>query len=171
MLEMIMLCAPNVAPQTIQAIIKVESSGNPLAVNVNKKQGVAYPLPTKFKSTEEAVRASYSAISKGHSVDLGYMQVNSANLKKLGYTVEDMFDPCKNITAGAHILTLAYKDALPRHKSEQAALRVALSRYNTGSATRGFENGYVAKYVGGTRSTTVKLNPYTSSALVWSNIP
>ena len=39
-LALIMACAPNVAPSTVQAIIKVESTGNPLAVNVNKRKGV-----------------------------------------------------------------------------------------------------------------------------------
>jgi len=146
-LALIAVCAPNVAPATIQAIIKVESGGNPLAVNVNKRGGVSYPIPKIIKSTGEAVRAAYAAIEAGHTVDMGYMQVNSANLPKLGYTVEDMFDPCKNIAAGAKVLSLSYAQALSRYSSEQAALRAALSAYNTGSFNRGFENGYVQKYV------------------------
>lgn len=146
-LALIVACAPNVHPATIQAIIKVESGGNPLAVNVNKRNGVGYPLPKKIKSTVEAVAASNIAIAAGHTVDMGYMQVNSANLARLGYTVEDMFDPCKNIKAGAQILSEAYALALPRHGNEQAALRAALSAYNTGNFNRGFANGYVQRYV------------------------
>src|SRR5690348_183214 len=138
-------CAPDVHPSTIQAIIRVESNWNPLAVNVNKRNGVAYPLNRQIKSTVEAVRVSYAAISAGYTVDMGYMQVNSANLSRLGYTVEEMFDPCKNIAAGARILKEAYLLALPRHGNEQAALRAALSAYNTGNFTRGFANGYVQK--------------------------
>jgi len=148
-LALIAACAPNVHPTTIQAIIKVESGGNPLALNINMRNGVGYPIPRKIKSTVEAVRVSYAAISAGHTVDMGYMQVNSANLKRLGYTVEDMFDPCKNIAAGARVLSEAYISALPRHRSEQAALRAALSAYNTGSFNRGFQNGYVQRYFGG----------------------
>jgi len=148
-LALIMACAPNVDPSTIQAIIRVESGGNRLAVNVNRKNGVAYPMPAGIKSTGEAVSASLSAISAGHTVDLGYMQVNSANLKRLGYSVADMFDPCKNIRAGATILSAAYAQALPKHGDEQAALRAALSAYNTGNFQRGFANGYVQRYVPG----------------------
>ena len=148
-LALIAACAPNVHPTTIQAIIKVESGGNPLALNVNKRNGVGYPLPEKIKSTVEAVGAARGAISAGHTVDMGYMQVNSANLARLGYTVEDMFDPCKNIKAGAQILSEAYALALPRHGNEQAALRAALSPYNTGNFQRGFANGYVQRYVPG----------------------
>lgn len=146
-LALIAACAPNVHPSTIQAIIKVESNGNPLAVNINKRNGVVYHLNPKIKSTVEAVAESKGAIDAGHTVDMGYMQVNSANLKRLGYTVEDMFDPCKNIRAGAQILSEAYALALPKHGNEQAALRAALSAYNTGSFTRGFGNGYVQRYV------------------------
>lgn len=146
-LALIAACAPNVAPSTIQAIIKVESGGNPLAVNVNKRGVVAYPLNQKIKSIVEAVNAAKKAIAVGHTVDMGYMQVNSANLPRLGYTVEDMFDPCKNIRAGAQILSEAYALALPRHGNEQAALKAALSAYNTGNFNRGFQNGYVQRYV------------------------
>lgn len=148
-LALIAACAPGVHPSTIQEIIRVESGGNPLAVNVNKRNGAAYHLNKRIKSTVEAVRVSHAAIAAGHTVDMGYMQVNSANLKRLGYTVEDMFDPCKNIRAGAQILQEAYALALPRHGSEQAALRAALSAYNTGNFNRGFANGYVQKYVPG----------------------
>lgn len=171
-LALIAACAPNVAPSTIQAIIKVESGGNPLAVNVNKRGGVGYPIPKKIKSTVEAVSAAKVAISAGHTADLGYMQVNSANLPRLGYTIEDMFDPCKNIKAGAQILSEAYALALPRHGNEQAALRAALSAYNTGNFTRGFVNGYVQKYVPAAATTSRNRDPYKAeTAVVFARRP
>lgn len=162
-LALIMACAPNVHPSTIQAIMKVESGGNPLAVNVNKKDGVGYPLPRKFKSPDEAVRAAKKAIAAGHTVDLGVMQINSANLARLGYSVEDMFDPCKNLAAGSRILSESYALAWSKHGSEQVALRAALSAYNTGSFSRGFSNGYVQKYV---PSVAARVNPHTAKTAV-----
>lgn len=149
MLELIMACAPNVAPSTIQAIIGVENTAkNPLAVNINIKDGIKLKPKIAIDTAPTAIAVTYAAIQRGHSVDMGYMQVNSKNLKWLGYTVEDMFlDPCKNIAAGAKIYTLAYLDQLPKHNgNKQAALRAALSIYNTGNATNGFRNGYVARY-------------------------
>lgn len=146
-IALIMACAPNVAPSTIQQIIKVESGGDKLAVNINRRGNRTLRPTIKIKSTKDASAVANAAIRAGHTVDMGYMQVNSANLKKLGYTVEDMFDPCKNIAAGASILASAYAQALPRHGNEQAALLAALSVYNTGDFIRGFENGYVAKYI------------------------
>ena len=143
-LEMIVACAPTVAPQTIQQIIAVESKGNPLALNVN-----GAVLSRQPRDAKDAAALAREYIAAGYTVDMGLMQVNSSNLPKLGYTVEDMFDTCKNLRAGSTVLTNFYKAARPRYPDEQSALRAALSAYNTGSFTRGFMNGYVARYFGG----------------------
>jgi type IV secretion system protein VirB1 len=58
-----------------------------------------------------------------------------------------VFDPCTNVAALARVLTSNY-NAVKAGRDPQAALRVALSMYNTGSQTRGFRNGYVAKVIG-----------------------
>lgn len=145
-IALIMACAPNVAPSTIQEIIRVESGGNPLAVNINARNGVKLRPAIKITTAEHAIAVTHAAMKLGHTVDMGYMQINSANLPKLGYTVADMFEPCKNLAAGAHILTMAYSAALPYHQNEQAALRAALSAYNTGSFNQGFSNGYVFRF-------------------------
>lgn len=147
MIDLILACAPNVHPITIQALIKNESSGNPLAVGINTKNGVRLKPTIKIDTAPKAIAVTYAAMALGHSVDMGYMQVNSVNIKRLGYTVEDMFnDPCKNIAAGAYIFETAYLQELPKHKNEQAALAAALSIYNTGNSRNGFMNGYVGKY-------------------------
>ena len=145
-IALIMACAPNVAPSTIQAIIKVESARNPLAININTKNGVKLKPTIVIDTVPKAIAVTYAALDRGHTVDMGYMQVNSANLKWLGYTVEDMFDPCKNLAAGAYIFETAYLKELPKHRNKQAALMAALSVYNTGNPRNGFYNGYVAKY-------------------------
>ena len=77
------------------------------------------------------------------------MQVNSRNLQALGIAVFQAFDPCTNIRAGATILSADYADASRLRGPGQAALQAALSAYNTGDFYRGFENGYVARYYGG----------------------
>ena len=147
MIDLIIACAPNVAPTTIQELIRVESSGNPLALGINTKNGVRLRPTIKVDTAPKAIAVAYAAIARGHTVDMGYMGINSANLKRLGYTVEDMFyDPCKNIKAGAQIFTEAYLQELPKHKNEQAALAAALSIYITGNRRSGFYNGYVSKF-------------------------
>ena len=89
-----------------------------------------------------------SYIAHGYSVDLGLMQVNSRNLRALGISVLQAFNPCTNISAGATILSADYANASRLRGPGQAALRAALSAYNTGDFYRGFENGYVARYYG-----------------------
>lgn len=162
MIELFAACAPNVAPYTLQEIIRVESSFNPIAVNVNVRKvngkRVRFNSPIgKIRTKEQAIYVSKAAIQAGHSVDMGYMQINSTNLKSLGYTVDEMFnDPCKNIKAGAKVLTAFYSRAVKQYPNEQAALRAALSAYNTGNFKNGFTNGYVARFAKSGNSASIQ---------------
>lgn len=140
----LLACAANVAPFTLEAVVRVESGGNPLAVNVNHLTG---PQPHPATLTE-AVSVAQNYIARGYSVDLGLMQVNSRNLAALGTSIEQVLDPCTNVRAGAAILTANYAEAVRSRGEGQGALQAALSAYNTGSFYRGFANGYVAKYYG-----------------------
>lgn len=139
-------CLNNDVPvHLVEKIIKVESRGNQLAINVNKKSG-RIPKYKQPKTKAEAIKLANYYIHLGHTVDLGLMQVNSNNLSRYNVTVGDMFNACKNLKIGSKI----YNNALQSVKakavtSEQATLK-ALSIYNTGNDERGFKNGYVARY-------------------------
>lgn len=135
-------CAPGVAPETALAIILTESSGEPLALNVNSG-----PQPARQTNAADAAATARRFIAAGYSVDLGLGQINSSNMRWLGLTWETVFDPCTNVAALARVLTSNY-NAVKAGRDPQFALRIALSMYNTGSQTRGFRNGYVAKVVG-----------------------
>ncbi len=137
-------CAPWVAHQTLAAIVKTESAFRPLAIGVNGGTKLARQPASK----EEAVATANWLLERGYNIDLGLGQINSANLKKTGLTVEDAFEPCRNIAAAASILLWNYQAASKKVQGEQAALHAALSAYNTGSFTKGFSNGYVQKVVG-----------------------
>jgi type IV secretion system protein VirB1 len=140
--DMMQTCAPGVAPETVAAIIQVESGGNPFAVGVNG------PLKNRPrpKNYEQAITIAKYYMAQGYSVDMGLMQINSTNLRGLGQTVESIFDPCNNLKAGTHILKRGYAGAVKRFGPGQDALKAALSAYNTGNYERGFKNGYVKKY-------------------------
>ena len=135
-------CAPSVAPETVLAIIQTESSGEPFALSVNGGR-----QPARQSNAADAVATARRFVAAGYSVDLGLGQINSRNMRWLGLTWETVFDPCTNVAALAHVLTTNY-NAVKAGRDPQSALRVALSMYNTGSQTRGFRNGYVAKVVG-----------------------
>lgn len=125
----------------MMALVKVESGGNPLAINVNGKQRLA----RQPRSRGEAMAWSEWLISRGYSVDMGLTQVNSANMGKLRTNLAALFDPCANLTAGAQILSHEYAGAARRMGLGQNALKAALSAYNTGNHRAGIANGYVAK--------------------------
>ena len=134
-------CAPLVAPQTMAAIVKTESQFQPLAIGINNRAQLAH----QPKSKEEAIITATSLLAKGYNIDMGLGQVNSANLIKTGLSVEDAFEPCKNLAAAAKILHSNYQAASRKVQGEQPTLYAALSAYNTGSFTKGFKNGYVQK--------------------------
>ncbi len=140
MIPLYATCAPHIAPPTLAAVIHVESGGNPLALNVN---GIGRFRPA---SRADAIAIATHFIARGHRVDIGLMQVDSSNLRALGYSVASMLDPCTNVRAGSSILSADYRIALNAGDHGQQALAAALSAYNTGSLTAGFLNGYVQRY-------------------------
>lgn len=148
-------CAPSVAPETVLAIVQTESSGDPFALNVNGGR-----QPARQTNAADAAATARQYVAAGYSVDLGLGQINSRNMRWLGLTWETVFDPCTNVAALGRVLTTNY-NAVSAGRDPQTALRVALSMYNTGSQTRGFRNGYVAKVVGnaGVVSTGESLAP------------
>ena len=136
-------CAPAVSVSTMAAIVKTESSFNPLAIGINVDKNEKKPKIATPKTANEAVTTANWLLSHGYNIDIGLGQINSANLSRLGVSVDDMFNPCSNINAAGTILKGNYSSYLKDAPNEQAALRAAISGYNTGSPTKGFGNGYV----------------------------
>lgn len=136
---LIALCAPAVHPVTAHRLIQHESGNHPFAIGIN---GHA-KLSRQPSSEAQAVVLAKTLISHGFSIDMGYAQINSKNLHRLGLSVENIFKPCVNLQAMQTILQANYIRAVARYGEGQKALQVALSLYNTGHSHRGFENGYV----------------------------
>jgi type IV secretion system protein VirB1 len=118
-------------------VARTESGFQPLAINDNTTGTRGVPA-----TSDIAIQIATKLIEGGHSVDVGIMQINSSNFVRLGLTLEAAFDPCRSIAAAAVILAGDYAGG-ETHQQQQSALRVALSKYNTGDAQRGFANGYV----------------------------
>lgn len=134
-------CAPSVAPQTLLAVVRVESGFDPLAIGVNGPKRAQLHPATAAEATAIAMRL----IGQGQSIDLGLGQINSKNLSVLGMTISDAFDACRNLAASARVLADGYHRMAPGLGEEQVALQASLSLYNTGDPSRGFHNGYVGK--------------------------
>jgi len=124
-------CGPSVEPSTTKAIIQVESGGNLFVIGDNTLKKSFFP-----KSKKEAVRLADYLLSQGHNLDMGLMQVNSCHLKAGKFSLDDLFDPCRNIAIGTKILADFYRRN-DRGEARNVVLFKALSAYNTGSAWRG----------------------------------
>jgi type IV secretion system protein VirB1 len=144
----LLACAPNVAPATLNAIIQVESGGNPLALHVNGTD----QQPPPARDPAEAARMAERYVGMGYSVDVGLMQVNTRNLAATGHSIQQALDPCTNILHGSTILSADYARASRTRGDDPYALLAALSAYNTGDFHRGFDNGYVAQVVSSNQS-------------------
>ena len=141
---LVALCAPLVAPETMGAIVATESNFRSFVIGVNGGNGFA-AASYDHRTKADAVARARDLLAKGANLDLGLGQVNSANLAGLGVTVEDMFDPCKNLRAAEAILAANYTAASATTPNSQEALRAAISAYNTGNFKSGFANGYVGR--------------------------
>lgn len=131
-------CAKAENLPTLKKVIQHESNGYQYAVGINSKN---IKLTRSPKNEDEAYRLVRWLEKKGVSFDLGYGQINSANLAKQGYTGDRLrkaFDACENIKMS----DLYYSDCLERSSGN---IDKALSCYNTGDFQSGFSNGYVAK--------------------------
>lgn len=141
MLDMAMVaeCSPNMHPTIVQAIVKSESSYNQYAIGVNRGGRLA----RQPKSFGEAVQVAKTLIAQGANIDMGYGQINSANMNWLNLSVEQAFTPCSNLKA----LQTVYLHCYDRAGNNGLGTRMqrAFSCYNTGNTKKGFQNGYVTK--------------------------
>lgn len=135
-------CVPSDYHYIMYKIVKAESKGNPLAVNVNGNT----KLQRQPASQDEAIYWSRYLFKQGYSIDLGYAQINSVHFKKnglfgkSGFKIDHAFDVCTNLQMGAYIFAQAY--------IKYGDVAKALSVYNTGSPIKGIKNGYVNKVLG-----------------------
>lgn len=112
-----------VAPRQILAQARVESALDPLAIHDDVTGRVYHPA-----NLAQALRIATRCEMDGHDIDVGLLQVNSGNFPWLHLSLAAAFDPVQSIRAGIRVLT-------------------TLSKYNTGSPTRGLANGYVQRVV------------------------
>lgn len=155
-------CAPNIHPQTLHSVIKQESNYNALAIGINR----AARLKSQPKTRAEAVAIANRLMSQNVNFDAGLAQINVKNLNWLSMSVEDLFDPCKNLKASSLVLSACYKRASVHYGKGQHALRAALSCYNTGNFDRGFSNGYVRNVVAQAKTYVPAIAPEPHTPIV-----
>lgn len=145
MIELIQVCANQMPVPVAQAIIKTESGFNPYAIGVNSN-GKSVGGITQPNNHQQAVQLAYSLLQQGRNIDLGLSQINSANLKWLGLSIHQVFQPCENLKAMQKVYLDCYARAgESTSKTYGTRMQRAWSCYNTGNFRNGFFNGYVNK--------------------------
>ena len=123
-----------VPASVMQAIIRVESAGNPYAIGV-----VGDTLMRQPKNLLEAVATARQLENAGHNYSVGLAQVNRINFAAQKITsFEHAFGACANVLAGSRILADCYKRSLSDWPK-------AFSCYYSGNFETGFKHGYVQK--------------------------
>jgi type IV secretion system protein VirB1 len=114
-------CAPGVAPETLQAVARVESHFDPLAISDFSAHRSYWP-----PDLQAAIAQANTLRGAGHGIAIGLMQISAGNFDLLGLTVESAFDPCHSLAAAARLMRI-------------------YSTYNTGNPRQGITNGYAQK--------------------------
>ena len=138
-LDLAQNCAPQIATETIAAVVSIESVFQPFAIRINTDR----PLAEQPKTRAEAIETATILISEGHDIDLGLGGINSGNLGRLGMSVSDTFDFCLNIKASAALLEGYYQIALQGGATTaQAEVVMLRSYFGNGDASVGEMVGY-----------------------------
>ena len=153
-------CLPEAPQSTLEAIVHVESGDNPNAMQIDFPRA----LSKKWKLSPGTLRLQRQPRNRDEAlawlryfdrlqifVDLGLMQVSTAEAQRRGIPADSLLDSCTNIRVGWQILKDAYKIEVKFYGPGEIALTHALSRYNTGSTQAGFDNGYVPRVLAALR--------------------
>jgi len=154
-------CIPAAPASTLDAIIGAESSGNPNAMQIDFPKSLLrrWHLPNgtlRLRRQPSSQREALDWLAYlqrfGIFVDLGLMQVSTADAQRRGLPAESLLEPCTNLRVGWEILEEDYRIEMKTYGPGQDALRHAISRYNTGDSNRGIDNGYLARVLAARRA-------------------
>lgn len=171
-------CSDPYAHKSIMtAIVKVESGGNPWAININSKTGQR--LLYQAKTLEQAQAWVRWFVANNYNIDIGLAQINIKNIQKQKLDPTDFLEPCTNLKMAGQILKANYVSASKTSTNSDDAVKKAISAYNTGNFRSGYSNGYVgkvmAKYYGQpikkdvNYAMTPPLNNYTNNQALNNN--
>jgi|SRR5215472_3181666 len=150
-------CVPDAPLSTLSAIARAESDFYPLAVSINYPEHSAARRGFKHSrivlhrqpaSVQEALQWIAWLERNGYTVSVGLMQVSLESATFYGIDRGELLDPCMNLRIGWGIFLSKYEQAVEQKGNSQEALKYALSLYNSGSPSIGFNNGYVSRVTG-----------------------
>ncbi len=154
-------CLPEAPESTLRAIVQVESGGNPYAMQIDfphallKRWNLAAGT-LRLKRQPQAYSEALEWLAYFQRlhifVDLGLMQVSTAEAQRRGIPLESLLEPCTNLRVGWQILEDAYMTEVKVYGPGQTALDHAISRYSTGDPQAGIDNGYLTRVLAAAQS-------------------
>ena len=136
-------CAPNASPLLMQAIVRAESSWQPLAIGMDAGSApVGQP-----RTLAEAVTQVKALSASGRGFSVGLAQIHVSNVVRYGLSWEQAFDPCLNLWTGQEILRGFHRRALTVGLTGLAGVRAALRGYNAGSIGRRAGERYAQRVI------------------------
>ena len=120
-------CGPAVSPDTLAAVMQVESARHGWAINDNSS-GKAYFPP----SAAAAAELAQQLLRQGHALAIGGMQVHSRWLGRFGLTPAQLLDPCVNIHVASLILQDDFRTCGRKGYRGSAQLDCTLTAYWSG---------------------------------------
>ena len=98
--ELLDRCAPGAPGGELTAIVRQASGFEPHVISTGGRKRVDIQAGSKA----EAISLATELMIGGHRIRIGLAQIDSADLKRLGVSLSDAFEPCGNLTAAARLL-------------------------------------------------------------------
>ena len=128
------MCAPDIAVETLAAIVSLESGFHPFAIRINS----GAPLARQPGSKAEAIEVASGLLADRQDIQLGLGGIRPDDFPALDLALADAFEPCLNLQATATLLNGYYQVALRAGKRSETADRFMLqSFYGRGDASLG----------------------------------
>ncbi|EPN0316288.1 lytic transglycosylase domain-containing protein [Vibrio vulnificus] len=159
-------CQNTVDPEIISRLIQTESSKRPYVVAIKGSTVAKQP-----ETREEAISFIKQLDKMGFNYSVGLMQVNVSNFSKVGLTLDNAFDFCENIKAGAFLFNDCHVRAKQKFPNRENSYHIdaAASCYYSGNFNYGFltEKAYGSSYV--ERFNKVKLDVAVNDKVSYDN--
>lgn len=125
----------------MQALVRTESAGRPLAIGMDRSHGTVKQPET----LQEAVATAKALVASGRRFSVGLAQIHVSNVGLYGMSWEQAFDGCQNLAVGQKILWNFYHRASASGYSGVAAIWAALRGYNSGGVDRSISDDYASR--------------------------
>src|SRR3954454_11107523 len=97
-------CAPPIAEaRPLAALVRRGRGDGAFAIHFDG--GPGGPMKLLGSSKAEAIQLASELVIAGHRVRVGLAGIDTRDLDKLGVSIADAFDPCRNLNAAVRLIT------------------------------------------------------------------